>query len=308
MVAPVSDPVLPSGDQHEIRHGDQRVVIVEVGGGLRAYETAAGPVLDGYAAAERCSGGRGQVLMPWPNRLRDGRYEWRGSAQQLPLSEPESATAIHGLVRWAPWTVAERSQDRIVMTHRLHPQPGWPGTLDLRLEYRLGDDGLAVTSTAVNTGAEACPFGAGFHPYLGLGAASVDELTLQLPARTRLDSDQQGLPTGRSPVAGSELDYRSGRPIGQARLDDCFTDLDRDGDGRARVRLTRAGRTAVVWVDQAFGYLMIFTGDTLAPERRRRGLAVEPMSCPPDALRSGEALIPLEPGQALTGAWGISPG
>ncbi|HEX8976042.1 MAG TPA: aldose 1-epimerase family protein [Solirubrobacteraceae bacterium] len=304
----MSSIVPPSGEQHEIRHRDQRAVIVEVGGGLRRYETGAGPVLDGYGAAERCSGGRGQVLMPWPNRLRDGRYEWRGSTQQLPLSEPETGTAIHGLVRWAAWAVAERAEDRIVMAHRLHPQPGWPGTLDLRVEYRLGDDGLTVLTTAVNTGADACPYGAGFHPYLSLGVPSVDELILQVPARTRLEANRRGLPTGRSAIAGTELDYRPGRRIGEARLDDCFTDLDRDGDGRARVTLAHADRTAAVWVDQAFGYLMVFTGDTLAPERRRRGLAVEPMSCPPDALRSGEALVILEPGQTFTGAWGISTG
>jgi aldose 1-epimerase len=107
-------------------------------------------------------------------------------------------------------------------------------------------------------------------------------------------------------VAGTGLDFRGARTIGAARIDDCFTDLERDDDGRARVRLTAGDRTAVVWVDQAFDYLMIFTGDTLAPERRRKGLAVEPMSCPPDALRSGEAIVTLQPGATFTGAWGIA--
>jgi aldose 1-epimerase len=306
MVAWVSGVVLPSGDQYEIGHGDQRAVIVEVGGGLRLYETGDGPVLDGYDADERCSGGRGQVLMPWPNRLRDGRYEWQGSTQQLPLTEVEAGNAIHGLVRWAAWTATERSPDSVVMAHRLHPQPGWPGTLDLRIEYRLSDDGLSVATRAENTGAEACPFGAGFHPYFGLGAPAVDELALSVPARTRVEADERGLPTGRTSVAGSRFDYRAGRQIGDARLDDCFTDLDRDPDGRARVELSSGGRSLSLWVDEAFAYLMIFTGDTLAPERRRRGLAVEPMSCPADALRSGEGIVTLEPGEAFTGSWGVS--
>jgi aldose 1-epimerase len=306
MVAGVSGSVLPSGDQYEISHGDERAVIVEVGGGLRLYETGAGPVLDGYEAAERCSGGRGQVLMPWPNRLGDGRYEWRGRTQQLPLTEVEAGNAIHGLVRWAPWTVAEHGANSIVMAHRLHPQPGWPGTLDLRIEYRLGDDGLSVATKAENMGAEACPFGVGFHPYFSLGAPAVDDLELWVPAETRLEADERGLPTGRASVTGSALDYRSGRPIGEARLDDCFTDLDRDPDGRSRVKLRFGGRSASIWVDEAFAYLMIFTGDTLDPGRRRQGLAVEPMSCPADALRSGEGIVTLEPGETFTGSWGVS--
>jgi aldose 1-epimerase len=303
----VGDPVLASGQQHEIRRDDQRAVIVEVGGGLRVYETGSGPVLDGYTDAERCSGGRGQALMPWPNRVGDGSYEWQGRPQQLPLTEVENGNAIHGLVRWTPWTVSERGPDRIVMAHRLHPQPGWPGTLDLRLEYRLDDDGLTVVAQAENVGTESCPFGVGFHPYLGLGAPAVDELELEVPARIRLLSDARGLPTGQAPVAGSELDYRSARAIGPARLDDCFTDLDRDPDGRARVALTGMGRGATLWVDPAFEYLMVFTGDTLAPDRRRQGLAVEPMSCPPDALRSGEGIVTLQPGMKFTGSWGITP-
>jgi aldose 1-epimerase len=202
--------------------------------------------------------------------------------------------------------VTEHGANSIVMAHRLHPQPGWPGTLDLRIGYRLGEDGLTVATWAENTGAEACPFGAGFHPYLGLGAHAVDDLELQVPAQTRLESDERGLPTGRASVAGSALDYRSGRQIGEARLDECFTDLDRDPDGRARVKLRFASRTASLWVDETFAYLMIFTGDTLAPGRRRQGLAVEPMSCPADALRSGEAIVTLEPGQTFTGSWGVS--
>jgi aldose 1-epimerase len=298
--------VLPSGEQHEIRHGDHRAVIVEVGGGLRLYETEAGPVLDGYEATERCGGGRGQPLMPWPNRLRDGRYEFNGSQHQLALTEPESATAIHGLVRWANWTVAEHDPDHLVVAHRLYPQPGWPGMLDLRIEYRLDDDGLTVTTTAVNVAREACPFGVGFHPYVGLGAGAVDALTLRLPVRTRLEADERGLPAGRGPVAGTPLDYGEPRLIEDTRLDDCFTDLVRDADGRARVRVATPQRAVTVWVDEAFGYLMVFTGDTLAPDRRRQGLAIEPMSCPPNALASGEAVVVLEPGDGFTGSWGIS--
>jgi aldose 1-epimerase len=281
-------------------------VLVEVGGGLRVYEAGAGPILDGYGEDERCGGGRGQPLMPWPNRLRDARYEFDGRPQQLPLTEVETRTAIHGLVRWANWTVAERGADRLVMAHRLYPQPGWPGTLDLSIEYVLGDDGLTVTTTAVNTGRSPCPFGVGFHPYLSMGVAAVDEMTLTVPAERYLEADERGLPVSVHGVEATPLDYRRPRDIGGARLDSCFTGLSRGQDGRARVNVQAGARSASLWVDEAFGYLMLFTGDTLPAERRRQGLAVEPMSCPPDALRSGEAIVRLEPGGRFAAGWGIT--
>src|SRR6185312_15172268 len=156
----------PSGEQVELTRGDQRAVVVEVGGGLRSYAVGEWEVLDGYAADERISSGRGQVLIPWPNRLRDGQYEWRGERWQVPLTEPDQHNAIHGFVRWLPWRAAERATERVTMACRLHPQPGWPFTLDVEMEYALSDDGLSVRTRATNAGGEPCPFAAGAHPYV----------------------------------------------------------------------------------------------------------------------------------------------
>lgn len=285
------------------------MVVVEVGGGLRAYETADGPLLDGYAEHEVCTGGRGQPLIPWPNRLRDGRYEFGGSTYQTALTEPEAHNAIHGLVRWANWTVGARTEDRIVMEHVLHPQTGWPGVLQIAIEYALGDDGLSVTTTATNIGDAAVPYGAGQHPYLTLGSASIDGLTLAVPARTYLESDERGIPVGLQQVAGTPLDFTTARQIGPAQLDTGYTDLIRDADGYARVELAAADRSrrATVWLDGSYGYVMVFTGDTLVPAARRRGLAVEPMTCAPNAFASGAGLVELAPGASHQACWGISP-
>jgi aldose 1-epimerase len=296
----------PSGHQYEINHGHQRAVIVEVGGGLRAYEVGGRPVLDGYDLSERASGGRGQPLIPWPTRLRDGRYEFDGQPQELPLTEARTRTAIHGLVRWANWRASEHEPSRLVMTHTLYPQPGWAWPLELAIEYQLDEAGLAVTVSAVNAGDAAAPFGVGFHPYLTAGTPTVDSVRLTVPGAKYLESDERGLPVATHDVAGSQLDFRAPREIGAARLDTCFTDLSRDPDGLARVVLEGQAGTAVLWVDQAFGYLMVFTGDTLSAERRRRGLAVEPMSCPPNALETGADLVRLEPGHQVRARWGIA--
>jgi aldose 1-epimerase len=172
----------PSGEQFELTHGDQRLVVVEVGGGIRTYSVGGRELLDGYGAGEMCSSGRGQVLIPWPNRLQDGSYEFEGRRLQLALTEPEAGNAIHGLVRWASWRVAERSPERVVLEHVLHPQPGYPFSLGLRLEYELSAHGLSVRTTATNLGAAVCPYGAGAHPYLTLGTPTVDALVLRAPA------------------------------------------------------------------------------------------------------------------------------
>jgi aldose 1-epimerase len=297
-----------SGRQVELSHGDQRAVVVEVGGGLRTYEAAGLALLDGYGEDELCRSGRGQVLLPWPNRLQDGRYEFDGERHQLPLDEPEHRNAIHGLVRWVGWTAADIEPARTLLRHTLHPRRGYPFRLELEIEYSLSDQGLTVRTTATNTGSRPCPFGCGAHPYLTLGTPVVDPLVLRLPARSVIRSDERGLPAGVEPVDGGRHDFRDPRPIGNTVLDDAFTDLDRDDDGLARVRLREpdSGAGLTLWVDGAYRYLMVFTGDPL-PDVNRRALAVEPMTCPPNAFRTGEAVIRLEPGASFTGGWGLTP-
>jgi aldose 1-epimerase len=302
-----NDVMLPSGRQFQIELGDQRVVVVEVGGGLRSYSVAGVDVLDGYAADGMSTSGRGQVLIPWPNRIEDGRYDFGGASHSLPLNEVPNRNAIHGLVRWAAWTAAEHEPHRVLVAHVVHPQPGYPFSLSLSIDYSLTDAGLTVRTTATNAGDRDCPYGCGAHPYLTAGSATVDTLELRIPAGTVLQSDERSLPTGSVPVAGTDYDFRTRRPIGGLVLDNAFTDLERDADGVARVELrdpeTGAGRT--LWMDAAYPYVMVFSGDPL-PDVARRALAVEPMSCPPNAFRSGERVIRLAPGESHTAAWGIS--
>src|SRR5262245_8521568 len=161
-----------------------------------------------------CSSGRGQVLIPWPNRIQDGSYEFDGRRHQLPLTEPELGNAIHGLVRWETWHAAQHGADRVVVKHVVHPQPGYPFTLGLELDYALGQTGLSVRTTARNLGDQACPYGAGQHPYLTFGNGTVDALELKAPGRRVLTHDERDLPTGSEPVDGTGFDFRAGRPIG----------------------------------------------------------------------------------------------
>ena len=263
-------------------------------------------VLDGYAVDEPATSGRGQVLIPWPNRIRDGTYEFAGRHHQLELTEIERRNAIHGLVRHASWRATERETSRVVMEHVLDGQPGYPFTLELRIEYALSPDGLQVATTATNLGSERCPYGLGAHPYLAIGTPTVDTTILSVPAKTVLRSDERGIPTGRAPVDGTAFDFRQPSSVAETVLDHCFTDFDRDEDGRACVRLLDAeGHGVMLWMDQSYQYVMLFTGDPL-PDVDRRSLAVEPMTCPPNAFQTGENVIVLEPGRVSSSSWGIS--
>lgn len=296
----------PSGEQFELRREEQRAVIVEVGAGVREYTVGGYDVLDPYAEGDMCDGAHGAPLIPWPNRIGDGRYRFDGAEHQLALSEPAARNAIHGLLRWQCWRASEHERERVVMGARLLPQPGYPFALQVSIAYELGRDGLTVSTTALNIGDRACPYGAGQHPYLSAGGAVLDDCLLELPAATRLLADERGLPVGVESVQGGEFDFRGARALGAQRLDDAFTDLARDRAGRAIARLRRPdGHSVELWADGHHDFMQVFTGDALAPPRRRRGIAVEPMTCAPNAFQSGHGLAQLDPGGSLGGAWGV---
>ncbi len=296
----------PSGEQFEIGREGQRATIVEVGGGIRAYEVDGRQVLDPFPLDAIRDGAHGAPLIPWPNRLADGRYSFDGERFQVPLTEPAKSNAIHGFLLWRPWRAAARDADRVVMTTRLHPMSGYPFALDISISYELRGEGLVVTTTAENVGARACPFGNGFHPYLSPGEGPIDECTLQLAGRTRILTDtERQLPTGTEPVANTAFDFTEPRRLDDLAIDFAFTDLERDYDGRAWTRLTGPdGACAALWVDETYPYVETYTGDLLAPDRARRGLGTEPMTCPPNAFASGEDVIRLEPGESVTSSWG----
>jgi aldose 1-epimerase len=299
-----------SGRQFTLRFQDQAAVVTELGGTLREYRAGGRPLIDGFPATDRSRDGRGQVLLPWPNRIDGGRYRFGGSEQQLPINEVEHGNAIHGLARWVPWVLQELTASSVTLSVVIFPQPGYDHILVSTVEYRLDEPGLSVKLLASNRGDSALPFGVGFHPYLVIPTSRVDELELLVPATLRLRADARGIPLGDPVVVvGSDFDFTTARQIGGARLDTTFTGLTRSADGLAEVRINDPATPGGVrlWSDQNLPYFQVFTGDTLAdPAARRRSLAVEPMSCPPNAFRPGRDLVVLEPGATFTASWGVA--
>ncbi|MEO8889764.1 MAG: aldose 1-epimerase family protein [Jatrophihabitantaceae bacterium] len=294
-----------TGQQFTISAGRHEATIVEVGAGLRRYAHGGVDVTCGYGKHVLPPKGCGAVLVPWPNRLRGGRYTFDSAPQQLSLSEPAAGNAIHGLGRWVRWTPVRHAASEVSLALDVVPQTGYPFELRVEVTYALDDDGLSVTTSAHNTGAGRAPFGAGFHPYLSVGGAALQDTVVTVPAATRLIVDDRQIPIGSEPVHGTPYDLREARPLGALRMDDCFTDLaSADGRGRAEVRSPAGG--AALWFDETFGYLQAYTLEqfpgTVAP-----AIALEPMTCAPDAFNSGAGLNVLEAGATWTGSWGIAP-
>jgi aldose 1-epimerase len=246
----------------------------------------------------------GAVLAPWPNRLRDGAYQWRGQRRQVPVNEPDRRTALHGLVFGEIWTPVAMDASSATLALRLTERRGWPGPLDLRVCYSLSAAGLTVTVTASNPGVVPLPYGVGFHPWLSTGGAALDDCALTLDAATHVRVDDRLLPAGTEPVAGC-YDLRRPTRLAGLDLDDAWIDATADESGRSWGRLACPdGRTVSVWMEAPLDCWQVCTGDHV-DAMPRAGLALEPMTCVADAFNTGAHLITLEPGASCAVRWGI---
>ena len=299
----------PTGEQFEISGGGYRAVVTEGGATLRLLEHDGRAIVSGFAEDAMPPVGRGQLLMPWPNRIRDGCYTFGDKELQLGLTEPARGNASHGLVRWAAWTLEEHSSASVSLTYRLMAQSGYPWTLDLHVLYDVSADGLTVTQTATNLSGSTAPFASGAHPYLLAGAGPVDGCELTVPASTRLLTDDRQIPEGEELVDGTPYDFRVSRPLRDTVIDHAFGDLDRDARGHATVTLREpaTGDAVALWMDGSHHWIQVFSAE-LDPTPRL-ALAVEPMTSPPNAFASGRDLVVLSPagthGDEFSGSWGI---
>ena len=318
---PVSRPPDPTGDRKvvplglppggalfEIVHGDQQAVVSQSGATLRSYTSGGRPIIEAFDGPDSdVIGCQGEVLAPWPNRVVDGRWTWRARRHQLSITEPATGHALHGLVRSLSWSVVEHRPDLLLMDVLLLAQPGWPFPLHCAVTYALAAEGLTSTLTSTNVGRAPCPYGAAVHPYLAVPGRAVDDAVLDLPAATWLATDDRLSPTALNPTAGSPYEFTAGAPIGDRKADTAFTDLPVGASGRVEATLiTSDGHRTTMWGDDTVRWWQLFTGDALADPWRRATLALEPMTCAPDAFNSGDGLVVLEPGDAHTMTWGLT--
>jgi aldose 1-epimerase len=247
---------------------------------------------------------RGALVAPWPNRIADGRYEWGGRQHQLPLNEVERRTALHGLASWERWTTTSTAPSGVTMSLGLTPRDGWPFHLDLQMAASLDPTGLRWELAATNRGDGVAPWGCTIHPYLRAPRGTADEWTLQVPADRVLEvTPDRLLPVGEADVTGTRFDLRDGAQLADRDLDHAFTGLAADVDGLARAHLLDPDGHGVTmtWSVDRCPWIQVFTG---APHRD--GVAVEPMTCPPDAYNSRRDLVVLAPGTTTTTWWHLA--
>lgn len=297
-----------TGQQYDIGASGYSATVTEVGAGLRELRYGTLPLITSFGADEVPQGAQGQLLIPWPNRIDEGRYDFDGETHRLQITEPDRNTAIHGLTRWQPWELVEHIDDQVTLRYVLENQPGYPFRLELIAEYFLSPDGLMVTVTATNIEQRTAPYANGAHPYLTLDGNPIDAALLTVVAEEWLPTDERKIPRGGTqPVADTDYDFRRPRTIGDLEIDYAFTKLRREPDNRSWVRLSdsQSGAEIGLWVDDHYPWIEIFTGDELPEVQRRRGLGVEPMTCPPNGFATGEGVIALQPSESVTTSWGI---
>ena len=295
-----------SGTQYTLTHGGYRATIASVGATLRELSIDGRDLVVPFAADELRPSYRGATLAPWPNRVTDGRYSFAGERFQLPLTEPARGHALHGLASWLDFDLVDQTASAVTLEAVIEPQDGYPWRVLVSVANSLSDDGLATTVTATNLASSPAPFGTGPHPYLVAGPGRVDDWTLELPAATALQVTADRLiPTKLVDVASNGFDWRTPRPIGDTFVDHAFTDLVRDDAGVATVRvLSGTAGVEMSWGSEC-GWVQIHTADQVDPSRSRLGLAVEPMTCPPDAFNSGTDLLVIEPDASVSASWVI---
>src|SRR5690625_422234 len=301
----------PNGTLIDLSHGGYQASIASVGAAVRRLEFDGRPLIVPFAAEELRPVYRGALLAPWPNRVVDGRYAFDGAEYELPINEPARNHALHGLVHWLDFDVTRRTASQAQPRGVITAQSGYPFTVALEVTFELTDHGLVTTVRASNQSPAPAPYGVAAHPYLVAGTPPIDAAFLHLPAGEVLAAEgPRLLPGAVQAVAGVDdgaLDFRARRRIGDTFIDHAYTGLDVDEDGRCTVAITADdGAGAYLhWDGRQLPWVQVHTADRPEPQWHRAGLAVEPMTCPPDAFNTGVDLITLEPGDGHTASWTI---
>ncbi|QXT63949.1 aldose 1-epimerase family protein [Tessaracoccus palaemonis] len=287
---------LPTGLQYSIAAGRFGAVVTEVGATLRSLTIDGDEVLSTFAEDQAPFGSRGRQLVPWPNRIRDGRYSFDGVDYQLPITEVPRNTALHGLGDGVGWRLVKRSTDEVVLAGVIFAQAGWNAVLEVEIGHRLDPaDGLIVTVTTTNIGGTRAPYGYGAHPYIQADLATA-KLTHTFSRELIVDPVRL-LPIELAPVS-ERCDFRGGRVIGDTELDTAFAGVE----GAWSVTLETGDRRVEFWADGTQDWGQIYTDPS------RQAIAIEPMTCGPDAFNDGpthDGVIVLEPGETTSCSWGI---
>lgn len=246
---------------------------------------------------------RSACLFPYPGRVRDAVYTYQGQSFRLPENDGPRPHSVHGLVYDAVFDVTAIEAGRGDGMLQLELTSGrfssvYPFGWSLSVRYIFRPGALTISTVVTNTGGERMPFGQGWHPYFTLGKP-VDELELSIESTASLEFDKGYIPTGR--VLKDDC-YRTGGLIEDDPLHRCYVLDPSPGIHRALLSDPGEGTAVEVWQETGpgkYNFLQFY----IPPDRN--SLAIEPYTCPSDALNSGNNLIELGAGEAATFSMGI---
>ncbi len=294
-----------------LTNGAVRLHVSPYGASLRGLTVDNQPVVTAYQNASGKVGGQGDVLIPFPGRVAEGRYTLGGLSYQMEKNDKEGPSAIHGFLRTVVWDIKAQTETEITFSAALSPteHPGYPFALRAEVTWQATPTGLSCAFRVENTGSASAPVAAGFHPYFTVGTDLIDTNLLEVPFASRLEFNSDLLPTGRElPVGGTPYDFRSAKVIGSTVFNTCYLHPQRDAHGKAVITLRspETQRAVSVTLGHDINYVVLYSGDPLPETHRRRALAIEPMTCGSDAFNHPQwGLSVLDPGAALSGDWQV---
>ncbi|WP_233255497.1 aldose 1-epimerase family protein [Naasia lichenicola] len=298
-----------SGTRVDLAFGPYDASFASIGATLRTLRYEGRDLVVPFEADEVRPYYRGTVLAPWPNRVVDGRYtDADGRLQKLAITEPDRGHALHGLTPWLDFAIVDSTSTSVMFAATIPAQAGYPHQIAVTVEFWLDAAGLHSTTRARNDDTVAAPLGLSTHPYLVGGPGRVGEWSLELPAVQILDADERLTPTELGSVetsAFSAYDFRSARPIGDLEIDHAFTGLTDQGAEHV-VKVLASDGTGVQLSWPHGDWVQIHTADLPDPAISRLGVAVEPMTCPPDVFNSDLAAALVQPDETRELSFTIS--
>lgn len=302
-----------TGNQYSIHHGDFSAVVCELGSKLRRFDYGGKEVFCSYGPDDLTPTCCGYILAPWPNRIKDGEYDFNCKHYCAPVNEyhPEPRNnANHGYAYQYMWKLESLTENSVTQSLRFPNLDGYPFDVTVTATYELNDKGMTVTVSARNDGDEPAPWALGLHPWVANGKngetseqrdADSAACRLKIDADTHVTVDAGLVPNGTEPVDGTKFDLRDAPVLDGRAFDDAWVDVHRADDGTTTTVFTRPDGMEIKLVgDETINAWQCYTATGAPFDQHPNGIAVEPMTAPANAFRSGDHLTVIEPGKSVT--------
>lgn len=247
----------------------------------------------------------GAKLFPFPNRINNGKYTWADKKYQLPINFPSQNHAIHGLVQEKQFRIVDKktAKDEATVWVELNSDgniPGYPFKYKLNIIFSLSRfDGIICQTIAKNTDKVNIPIGDGWHPYFQTGT-KINNLYLKLPADKVVKQNKKMIPTGKT-VSFDKFTRLA--KIGNHTFDTCYK-IKQSDKNRVNIELydPKQNLKLIVWQETGknkYNYFQVYTPPL------RNCIALEPMTCTPDAFNNKRGLVILKPKEKYSASFGV---